>query len=119
MSSFRGPTSAGKRSRSAARTSAVSSTERVCHVRDALGIGYLDDARLCERLDEHDRTGRLAGRADDLVVACMADEDHAVAGVGEATHLNMHLRHERTCRVDRSEISVGSFAMDIGRDAVR
>ena len=91
----------------------------LCHVRDALRIGYLDDARLFERLDEHDRTGRLARRADDLVVTGMPDKDHAVAGVGEAPHLNVHLRHERARGVDRCQVPVGSLAVDLGRDAVR
>ena len=97
----------------------VDGESRLGHVRDALRIGYLDDTRLLERLYQHDRPWGLAGRADDLVVAGMADQDHAVAGVGEATHLNVHLRHERTRRVDRRQLPVGRVAVDLERDPVR
>jgi len=61
----------------------------------------------------------LAGRADDLVVAGMTDQDHAVAGVSEATHLNMHLRDEWTRRVDRRHLPVTRLAVDLERDPVR
>ena len=49
----------------------------------------------------------------------VADQDHAVPGVGEAAHLDVHLLHEWAGCVDRGEVAVGGFAVDLGCDAVR
>ena len=60
-----------------------------------------------DRLDENDRVGRLAHRADDLLVAFVPDEHDGVAVRGVAPRLDVHLRDERARRVDRLQPSIG------------
>ena len=93
----------GKRRRSTATISRVSSTESVVCVMYASGasVGQLERLRVGDRLDEHDRVGRLAGRALDLLVSGVADQHDRVAAPRVAPRLRVHLRHERARRVDR------------------
>ena len=81
--------------------------------REARALGVLD------RLDEHDRVGRLAHRPDDLLVALVADQEHGVAVGGVAARLHVHLRHERAGRVDRVQLPRGRVRVHRRRDAVR
>ena len=122
MSSFFGAWICGKRRRSAAMISAVSSTESVVWVMYAsLRVG-----RELERLaprptpDEDRRLRRLAHRPDDLLVAGVADQDDRVAVGRVAARLHVHLRHERAGGVDRVVAErAAEFACTDGRDAVR
>ena len=61
---------------------------------------------VCDRLDEHDRAGRLAHRPDDLLVAGVADQDDGVAVGGVTARLDVHLRDERAGRVDRLQVAL-------------
>ena len=121
MSSFAGPSIAGKRRRSTSMISFVSSTESVVCVMYASGRagGERDALRVGDRLDEHDRVRRLAGRALHLLVAGVADEHDRVAALGEPARLRVHLRHERARRVDRRESARGCSVAHRGSDAVR
>ena len=120
MSSRWGARIDGNRSRSAAITSPVSSTERVVWVTYAsLASGReVEVGDLLPRLDEQDRVGDLAHRPDDLLVAGMADEDDGVAVGGIAARLHVHLRHERAGGVDRPQPALLGVRVHRRRDAV-
>ena len=121
MSSFFGAWIAGKRRRSTAMISPVSSTESVVCVMYAsrrVG-GEVERFRLGDVLHEHRRIRRLAHRADDLLVAGMADQDDGVAVRRVAPRLHVHLRHERAGRVDDVVAERLRGGVHGGSDAVR
>jgi len=91
---------------------------RLRQVRDAVRIGNGDLLGVFARLDEADGLGRLAERADGLVVVVVADEDDRVALAGVVDRFQVHLRHERAGRVDRAEVLLRGHLADGGRDAV-
>ena len=66
---------------------------------ERLGLGHV--------LHEHRRLGRLAHRSDDLLVACVSDQDHGVAVGGVPPGLDVHLGHERAGRVDHVVSELG------------
>src|SRR5207244_11886136 len=65
------------------------------------------------------RSGLFARRADNLLVAGVANQYHAVACVREAAHLSVHFPYQRTRGVDRRQVTGGSSAVDLGSDTVR
>ena len=81
--------------------------------------GQVERLRLRDVLHEHGRLGRLAHRADDLLVAGVADQDDRVAVRGVAPRLHVHLRHERAGRVDHVVAALGRRGVHGRRDAVR
>ena len=89
------------------------------HVGDTLGVDRRERRDIVDALDERDRVGRLALRTDDLLVRSVADEEDRVAALREAASLLVHLRDERTRRVDGAEAAFGSVQVDLGRNAVR
>jgi hypothetical protein len=62
---------------------------------------------------------RLAGGADDLLVALVADEQDVVSLGGEPPGLVMHLGDQRAGRVDRAQAAVLGFSPDLRRHPVR
>ena len=112
MSSLRGARISGKRRRSVVMISPVSSTESVvCVTYASLRVrGEVERLGLLDGLDENRRLGRLAHRADDLLVPLVADEHDGVALVGVAPRLHVHLRHERADRVDDVVVEAREFA---------
>ena len=74
---------------------------------------------LLRRLHERECVGRLAHRADHLVVPLVTDEHDVVAGLGVFDRLEMHLRDEWTGGVDRREPPLGRDATHLRGDAVR
>ena len=103
MSSVRGPTIFGKRSRRRVddRGRFIDGERRLGDVGHPLGILDLELLDVLLVLDEHDLLGRLAHRAFDLLVAGVADEHDRVAVLGEFDRLAVHLRDQRAGRVDR------------------
>jgi hypothetical protein len=63
--------------------------------------------------------GGLAGGADDLLVALVADEQDVVVVRGEPLGLVVHLGDQRAGRVDRLEVARAGLLVHLGRDAVR
>src|SRR6476619_44633 len=111
MSSVRGPTMCGKRSRSVATIPAVSSTERVvCVAYASFRVGASSSTRACSTVS----TRMTASGAWPRV----PDQEHEVPVRREAADLGVHLADERARRVDRRQPSLGRPAMDAGLDAV-
>ena len=110
----------GKRSRSRAMISPVSSTESVVWVMKATwsGIGELERVDVGDGLDQDDVLGRLAGRPLDLLVALVADEDDRVALLGELARLDVDLGHQRAGRVDRAQVARRGVRVHARGDAV-
>ncbi len=121
MSSFFGAWIVGKRRRRAVMISDVSSTDSVVCVTYASRASGGNSSRsdVLDGLDEDDRLRRLAHRADDLLVALVADQDDRVAGGGVAPRLHVHLGDERARRVDRAQLPRGGVRVHRRRDAVR
>ena len=96
--------------------SAVSSTERVVWVMKATwsGSGDLEGVDVLDRLDQHDRVGRLAGRPLDLLVAGVADQDDRVALLGELARLDVDLGDERAGGVDRPQVARSALSWTAG-----
>ncbi|CAB4954222.1 unannotated protein [freshwater metagenome] len=69
-------------------------------------------------IDDRDAVGGLAVGALDLLVPLMADQQDAIALVGEPTRLGMNLGDQRTRGVDGLEPSLGSLGVHRGRHAV-
>ena len=84
----------------------------LCVRREVERLGFGD------RLHEHGRVRRLAHRADDLLVALVADEDDRVPLVRVAPRLDVHLGHERADRVDDVVAEPGGVLEDRRRHAV-
>jgi hypothetical protein len=82
-----------------------------CRQQQRLGLGDV--------LHEHGRLGRLAHRADDLLVPRMADQDDGVPVGRIAPGLDVHLRHERAGRIDHVVVEPGGGGVHRRRDAVR
>ena len=101
--------------------SLVSSTESVVCVTYATGasVGQRERVGLGDVLHEHGRVGRLAHRADDLLVPGVADQHDRVARLRVAPRLDVDLRDERARRVDHVVTEPGRVRMDAGGDAVR
>ena len=120
MSSRCGPRMVGKRSRER-RDDRGRLVDRQRRLRD---VGELRVRRerqpgdVLDRLDEHDRLGRLAHRPDDLLVAGVADQHDRVALGGIAARLDVHLRDERARGVDRVQAARGRALEHGRRDAV-
>ncbi len=110
MSSLPGPVMAGKRARSAATISAVSSTESVVWVTkerglgdegEALGVAGFEAGDVLDGFHEQHLAGRqLAHGADGLGMAGVADHDHLQAVRMVARRLGMDLGHQRAGGVD-------------------
>ena len=97
----------------------VDRERRLRDVRELLVRRPLEALDVLDRLDEHDRVGRLAHRPDDLLVSGVADEDDRVALGRVPPSLYVHLRHERARRVDRVQPARRRALEDGRRDAVR
>ena len=100
--------------------SAVSSTESVVWVMKATCSGS-SSSSASTSATVSTRTmlsGRLAGRALDLLVALVADEDDRVALLGELARLDVDLGHQRAGGVDRAQAAGGGVGVDARRDAV-
>ena len=107
MSSLTGASIHGKRSRRRSMTMRrlVHRERRLRDVGQRRVGGEVERVDLRRGLHEHDRVGRLAHRAHDLLVARVADEQDRVAALREAAGLAVHLRHERTGGVDDREVA--------------
>ena len=105
MSSLGGLCSAGNFSFSRSTVSIVSSTESVVWESQTTfsGSRTVDVGDVVGAVDERDVLGRLAGGADDLLVALVADEQDVVVVAGEADGLLVDLGHQRAGRVDGLE----------------
>src|SRR5262249_15547198 len=87
---------------------------------DPIGIWNFQALDLGRALDDFDALGRLAARADDLVVRLVPDEHDPVAALGEFPHLAVDLLDERAGRVDHAlEAALARLAPYFGRDPVR
>ena len=85
---------------------------------DVVGVVELERVDVLGGLDQDDVLGRLAGRALDLLVALVADEDDRVALLGELARLDVDLGHQRAGGVDRLQAAVGGVRVHARRDAV-
>src|SRR5215510_12032775 len=81
----------------------VDRERRLCQVRDLLRIRHLERRHLVDVGDHEDALGRLAERADDLVVILVADQHDRVVLARVADRLEVHLRHQRAGRVDDAQ----------------
>ncbi len=97
----------------------VDRERRLRDVGDLRVGGQVESVRVGDRLDEDRRVRRLAGRAHDLLVPLVADQQNRVSVGGVAARLDMHLRHERARGVDRVQPARLGVAVHLGRDAVR
>ena len=99
----------------------ASSTDSVVCVRYAnLDLGGI--SRRVDFFDGADQMERFRGfahRADDFVVAGVADEDDLVALLGIANRFQMNFGHQRAGGVDRFQASLLGDAADFRGDAVR
>ena len=116
MSSVRGPVMAGKRSRRRRddRARLVDRERRLREVGDPRRVVDLERVDVLLGLDQHDRSGRLAHRALDLLVAGVADEHDRVALGGELDRLAVDLGDERAGRVDRPQAARSASACTAG-----
>jgi hypothetical protein len=78
-----------------------------------------DSVGLIGRVDDGHVLGRLTGGPFDLLVTFVTDQEDLVVAASEAHGLAVHLRHQRTRRVDRLQPSLGGRGDDGGRDPVR
>jgi hypothetical protein len=85
------------------RRRVVDRERRLRQVGEAIGLRRLDALRILERLDEEDRVGRLARRADHLLVPRVPDQDDRVAASGVVPRFGVDFRHERAGGVDRPQ----------------
>ena len=97
----------------------VDAQRRLRHVGDPLRVGHRELLGLGHAADDANRGRCLAVRADDFLVAVVSDQDDGVALGGVAARLGVHLRDERTRRVDRLETPLGRRRPHRGRHAVR
>src|SRR5256885_4296730 len=97
----------------------VDGQRRLCDVGHSLRILDLELLGVGHRLDEDDRIRGLAHRSLDLLVARVPDEDDRVARGGVSLRLRVHLRHEWTGSVDRSQRSRVSAGANGGGEAPR
>ncbi len=86
--------------------------------RDALGVRDLEAVDLGDGADQLDRLGRLAHRADHLLVPLVADQDDRVPVRGVALGLGVHLGDQRAGRVDHLELALAGVGVHLGGDAV-
>ncbi len=121
MSSLGGSASSGNRSRSARTVSCVSSTDSVVCDSQASRAGSRTSrsATASGPDDEVHPLGRLTGRADDLLVALVADQQDVDVLAGEPPRLGVHLGDQRAGRVDRVQVAAGGLLVHDRRDAVR
>ncbi|CAM5319444.1 hypothetical protein SVIOM342S_01019 [Streptomyces violaceorubidus] len=87
------------------------------HLRRVRGRSTL--ATSARSVDELDVVGGLAGGADDLLVALVADQQDVVVVVREADGFLVDLGDERAGGVDGGEAATLGFFVDDGGDAVR
>jgi hypothetical protein len=92
---------------------------RLRDVGDACRVLDLEAVDVVLGLDQDDVVGRLPHRALDLLVAFVADEHDRVALGGESLRLDVNLRDERTCRVDRAQSARERVRVDAWGDPMR
>jgi hypothetical protein len=93
----------------------VSSTDSVvCESQ----IPYDDPGHVLGALDELDVLRCLAGGALHLFMALVPDQQDVVVVVREPLRLVVHLRDQRTGRVDRLEVASGRLLVHQRRDAM-
>ena len=97
----------------------VDRERRLRDVRELLVGRTLEPLDVLDRLDENDRIGSLAHRADDLLVPRVADEHDGVALGCVTPGLNVHLGHERARRVDRVQLPLRGALVNGRSNAVR
>ncbi len=121
MSSFFGPVDRRKALSEHADDLArlVDGERRLRDVRDLGSVGQRERARLRDVLDQDGRVGRLAHRADDLLVPGVPDQHDGVPGLRVASGLHVDLGDERTGRVDHVVPEARGVRMHAGGDAVR
>lgn len=90
----------------------------LCQVGELVGVCELQRLRIGDRFDEDRSVGRLAERAFHLFVSRMSDEDDAIPRPREAGRFRVHLRHERTRRVDHAQLASFSAGPDGRRHSV-
>ena len=120
MSSLAGPITAGNRSPEGGDDleRLVDRERRLGDVGDPLGIRDVEPVDLLDGSDELDRVGRLAHRADDLLVALVADQHDRVAPGRVSAGLGMHLADERAGCVEHPQAACLRVAVDLRRDPV-
>ena len=84
-----------------------------------LRVGNLGHLGLLYAADQQHAAGRDAERALDLLVARVADQDHAAVLARIALDLEMHLGDQRAGGVDHAQTPVVRALPFAGRDAVR
>ena len=99
--------------------------ERLVHRERRLGdvgnpvrIGDLQVIDLGHRADQLDRLGRLAHRADDLLVALVSDQDDRIALGGVFARLGVHLGDQRAGRVQHVQLPLAAALVHLGGDSV-
>jgi hypothetical protein len=97
----------------------VDRERRLGEIGDAARVRDLDALGPANALDQHDRLGSLAGRALDLLVPVVADEEDRVSVLREAPRFRVHLAHERAGGVDHREVAPACRLADGRGDAVR
>ena len=96
----------------------VDAERRLREVGHLAFVGHFERGHVFGRLDQDDRLGRLAHRADHFVVPFVADEQDRVAGLGVLDRLQVDLGHERAGGVDRPQVPLAGHAADFRRNAV-
>ena len=86
---------------------------------DLVGVADGDVLDVVGAVDELDVLGCLAGRADDLLVSLVADEEDVVVAVGEPHGLAVHLGDQRAGRVDGAQRQRPRLLVDDRGDTVR
>jgi DNA recombination protein RmuC len=82
-------------------------------------VAHLDACHAIRPVDQVDARGRLAGRADDLLVPLVADQQDVVVAGGEPPRLVVHLGDERAGGVDGRQPPPHGLLANRRRDAVR
>src|SRR6185312_13264369 len=89
---------------------------QICYVR---GVWNVQRIHVFDRLHQHHLRGRFAERADDFVMVLVADQDDRVAFARELDGFEMHLRDQRTGRVDDGEAPFLALLANFRGNAVR
>ena len=106
MSSFGGAAICGNRSfsRRDDPVRIVDAERRLRQIGDLALVGNFERRHVLGRLDQHDRLGRLAHRADHFVVPLVADQQDRVARFGVLDRFQVDLGHQRAGGVDRPQL---------------
>ena len=124
MSSWRGPEDRREAlaQRLDDRLGVVDRQRRLRDVGELCGIARRQAADAARRLDEMDRAGvarvPLTHRAFDFGMAGVADQHHVAPGLAVARDFHVHLRHQRTGRIEHAKPACVGLAAHGLRNAV-